>query len=164
LGAGDTRDRIVVTNSGNITLGGLLDLSLLAGFSPALGQSFSLFEGSIGSISGVFSAVHAPIFDGHTLNVVYGASQVMLQVGLAGDYNGNGVVDGADYLVWRKGLSTTYTQADYDVWRSHFGQTAGSGAALPSAESLSAAVPETSTAVLLLAAAIVGLMFRVRIF
>ena len=69
LGAGNIRDRIVVTNNGNVTLGGLLDLSLLNGFNPALGQTFSLFEGSIGSITGTFSAVNAPIFNGHALNV-----------------------------------------------------------------------------------------------
>ena len=62
-----------------------------------------------------------------------------------GDYNQNGTVDAADYVVWRKGLGTTYTQADYDVWRANFGQTIGSGAALPSAEPLPA-VPEPSTA------------------
>jgi hypothetical protein len=45
----------------------------------------------------------------------------------AGDFNGNGVVDAADYVVWRKGLGTTFTQPDYDTWRTHFGQTAGSG-------------------------------------
>ena len=46
-----------------------------------------------------------------------------------GDYNQNGTVDAADYVVWRNGVGTTYTQGDYDVWRAHFGQTAGSGAA-----------------------------------
>jgi hypothetical protein len=59
-----------------------------------------------------------------------------------GDYNNDGTVDAADYVAWRKGLGTTYTQTDYNVWRAHFGQTAGSGAALPSAEPLSAAIPE----------------------
>ncbi len=68
---------------------------------------------------------------------------------LPGDYNHNGVVDAADYIVWRKGLGTTYTQSDYEVWRAHFGQTAGSGTALPSAESLPVAVPEPSALVLL---------------
>ena len=46
---------------------------------------------------------------------------------LAGDFNEDGVVDAADYVVWRKGLGTTYTQKDYDTWRAHFGQTAGIG-------------------------------------
>jgi hypothetical protein len=75
---------------------------------------------------------------------------------LVGDYNKNGVVDGADYVVWRKmqGQSVAMgtgadgnfdgqiTTADYGVWRSHFGQTAGSGAgAAPSGS----AVPEPAT-------------------
>ncbi len=47
---------------------------------------------------------------------------------------------------WRKGLGTTYTQADYDVWRAHFGQTAGSG----SGASANAAVPEPATLMLLM--------------
>ena len=61
---------------------------------------------------------------------------------LPGDYNNDGTVDAADYVVWRNGLGTTYTQSDYNVWRAHFGQTAGSGAALLSAQPLSTAVPE----------------------
>ena len=81
--------------------------------------------------------------------------------GLPGDFNADGEVDAADYVVWRKGLGTTYTQADYDVWRTHFGQTAGSGSALPSAESLSAAVPEPAALVLLLMTAS-GVTFRRR--
>ena len=62
-----------------------------------------------------------------------------------GDFNQNGTVDAADYVVWCRGLGTTYTQADYDVWRANFGQTIGSGGTLPSAESLPA-IPEPSTA------------------
>jgi hypothetical protein len=62
-----------------------------------------------------------------------------------GDYDHNGIVDAADYVVWRKGLGTTYTQNDYDVWRANFGQTAGSG----SAASATATVPEPATLVLL---------------
>jgi len=45
-----------------------------------------------------------------------------------GDFNAHGHVDAADYVVWRKGLGTTYTQDAYDLWRAHFGQTAASGA------------------------------------
>jgi len=60
--------------------------------------------------------------------------------------SGNGIVDAADYVVWRKGLGTAYTQNDYNVWRAHFGQTAGSG----SSTTASAAVPEPTSLVLLL--------------
>jgi dockerin type I repeat protein len=72
---------------------------------------------------------------------------------LPGDFNADGTVNAADYVVWRKGIGSTYTQAAYDVWRTHFGQTAGSGSALPSAASLSAAVPEPSALVPLIFAA-----------
>jgi hypothetical protein len=72
-----------------------------------------------------------------------------------GDYNRDGTVDAADYVVWRNGLGATYTQTDYDVWRANFGQTIGSGAALPSAESLSIAVPEPATLPLLIMAMVV---------
>jgi hypothetical protein len=65
-----------------------------------------------------------------------------------GDFNLDGSVDAADYVVWRNGLGTIYTQNDYKIWRAHFGQIAGSGSTLPSAEPLSAAVPEPSMAVL----------------
>jgi hypothetical protein len=65
---------------------------------------------------------------------------------LAGDYNGNGIVDAADYVVWRKGLGTTYTQNDYDVWRANFGRTASGGAGA----SVNTAVPEPSTAALII--------------
>ena len=72
-----------------------------------------------------------PALPGELLwEVVYGANSVTLEVtapGLTGDYNGNGVVDAADYVVWRKGLGTTYTQDHYNVWRANFGQTADRG-------------------------------------
>jgi hypothetical protein len=68
-----------------------------------------------------------------------------------GDFNNDGTVDAADYVVWRKKLGTTYTQSDYDAWRANFGKTAGSGAALPSAEPLPA-VPEPSSELLIMLA------------
>lgn len=78
---------------------------------------------------------------------------------LLGDYNDDGTVDAADYTVWRDGLGTTFTQADYDVWVNNFGTTASSSAVSTSS---SAAVPEPSTATLLLAA-IFAIRFRNRL-
>jgi PEP-CTERM motif len=71
---------------------------------------------------------------------------------LAGDYNGNGVVDAADYTVWRDKLGQSVTipgdttpgtvvQADYDVWKNNFGAHAGSGSGALSV----GAVPEPAT-------------------
>jgi hypothetical protein len=69
---------------------------------------------------------------------------------LPGDFNLDGIVDTVDYVVWRKGLGTIYTQTDYDGWRANFGagsadNGAGSGTTLPSAAPLSAAVSEPAT-------------------
>jgi hypothetical protein len=62
-------------------------------------------------------------------------------VGLAGDYNGDGKVDAADYVVWRK---FDGTPAGYDRWRANFGATAGSGAAIDSAGNSSVPEPTAS--------------------
>jgi hypothetical protein len=73
---------------------------------------------------------------------------------LPGDYNCDATVDAADYIVWRDGLGETYSQTDYDLWRAHFGKTAGSVVTLSFAGGLSPAVPEPSTFMLLVLAAV----------
>ncbi|MCC7474744.1 MAG: PEP-CTERM sorting domain-containing protein [Pirellulales bacterium] len=58
--------------------------------------------------------------------------------GVPGDYNDNGVVDSADYVLWRKGgplqneVATfgSTTPEDYTEWRARFGNTSGSGSSL----------------------------------
>jgi hypothetical protein len=72
---------------------------------------------------------------------------------LPGDYNDNGTVDAADYVLWRDGGALanevadpgTISQADYEEWRARFGNTSagGAGASL-------AAVPEPASLLLLL--------------
>jgi hypothetical protein len=61
-----------------------------------------------------------------------------------GDFNFNGTVDAADYVVWRD-TPSGQLPGNYNTWRSHFGQTAtGVGS--------SVAVPEPAAAVLFLTA------------
>jgi probable HAF family extracellular repeat protein len=76
-------------------------------------------------------------------------ARALLTTSLPGDYNHDGKIDAADYVIWRK---SNGSQSDYNIWRSHFGPSAGSGAAgYPlgaSAEPLPAAVPEPETMVL----------------
>ena len=67
--------------------------------------------------------------------------------GIPGDYNHDGRVDAADYVVWRKSIGTAL---GYDKWRAHFGEPGSSGAALHSADPLSAAVPEPTSVFLLI--------------
>ena len=80
-----------------------------------------------------------------------GIALAVRESALLGDYNGDGTVDAADYVVWRKGLGTTYTQDDYNTWRANFGATLGSGSssAFPLPPSpFDSAVPEPSAFVL----------------
>jgi Putative amidase domain len=53
---------------------------------------------------------------------------------LGGDFNYDGSVNAADYLVWRKGMGTTYTQSDYNTWRQNFGTSTAGGTDLGGAE------------------------------
>ena len=77
----------------------------------------------------------------------------MLTVPLPGDYNNDGIVDTADYVVWRQSNGTA---ANYDLWRTHYGQSiSGSGSSIESAS-----VPEPSTLLLLGIGAISLLGYR----
>jgi PEP-CTERM motif len=80
-------------------------------------------------------------------------------VGVAGDYNHDGVVDAADYVVWRKRHPGGSAQAEYELWRSHFGHTASGGAG----EAFLPIIPEPSSlAMLLIMGALFGMSWRVR--
>jgi hypothetical protein len=48
-------------------------------------------------------------------------------IGLAGDFNLDGHVDAADYVMWRKGLDTTFFAGEYVIWQANFGESTGSG-------------------------------------
>jgi len=72
------------------------------------------------------------------------ALAINLAATLPGDFNRDDVVDAADYTVWRDGLGATYTPDHYNVWKTHFGQSASG-----SAGAAAAAVPEPASAVLL---------------
>ncbi|MEX2307131.1 MAG: lamin tail domain-containing protein [Pirellulales bacterium] len=64
---------------------------------------------------------------------------------LVGDYNGDGKVDAADYVVWRKNPGAFGGAQGYTDWRANFGAMAGSGSG-----SGAGAVPEPGSIVLLL--------------
>jgi uncharacterized membrane protein len=80
---------------------------------------------------------------------------------LPGDFNTNGTVDAADYIVWRNGLGTTYTQADYNTWRANFGRSAVAAATVAVGNSIPA-VPEPTAASLLLIGPALMLAWRLR--
>jgi T5SS/PEP-CTERM-associated repeat protein len=152
--SGNGYDQLLAT--GQMALGGTLSVSLLNGFEPQAGNSFNILDW--GSIAGTFAALSLPPLPG---SLTWNTSQLyttgVLNVvgpGTSGDYNLNGVVDAADYVVWRKNPGG-FPAGAYATWRSQFGQPGGSGAGANAI----AAVPEPATLVLLIFAA-AGWYFR----
>jgi hypothetical protein len=52
---------------------------------------------------------------------------VAIPSGPSGDYNDDGVVDAADYVVWRK---TGGSEGEYETWREHFGESTFGGGSI----------------------------------
>ena len=90
----------------------------------------------------------------------------------SGDFNGDGVVDAADYTLWRDNSGSTgfapftlgdgngdgsVTIEDYNIWRSQFGQTVGSSlqssdaATVPEPSAIATAIALGTCCILLLA-------------
>jgi hypothetical protein len=102
--------------------------------------------------NGLFSDVRVSI---NAFNTVF-TDQMQLRVdnisvirpvaAVLGDYNADGVVDAADYVLWRNGGPLqnevasvgSVTEEDYTEWRARFGNVSGAGASLDGAT----AVPE----------------------
>lgn len=139
---------------GDAAFAGTLEVSLFGDYTPDAGDSFVLatYDSSVGQ----FDTLLFPA--GFEWDVEYGLNSLVLTVtpSLAGDYNGDGVVNAADYVVWRNEFGTTGSspadgdgsgtvdEADYTMWRNNFGGGTGSGAGGRSG------VPESATSLLLL--------------
>jgi hypothetical protein len=146
---GSQYDHIKVT--GSLSLGGTLKVSTINSFTPAAGQSFDLLDW--GTLAGAFNAIQLPTLPlGLSWNTsqLYATGVLSVVAQASADFNHNGVVDMGDYVAWRKGMGTIYTQSDYDNWRTHFGQTVGSGTTITG----SAVVPEPAVETLLLGAVV----------
>ena len=137
-----------VSAVGRVTLGGELRVKLKDGFVPQPDDVFTVIVGE--SIAGGFhnlnpeSRIQVEGAAGSFL-VTVGPTQVALSSFLIaaispGDYNSDGIVDAADYVVWRNSLGQLGSQlpadgngnneidaGDYDVWRANFGRTAATG-------------------------------------
>ncbi len=111
-----------------------------------------------------------------TVHAVLAERARMLLSGLPGDYNEDGVVDAADYTVWRDNLDApagtlandtdggVIGQAQYDTWKASFGATMPMPMPMPLPMTASAGavtVPEPTTLLLLVTMA--GCLGRVRI-
>jgi fibronectin-binding autotransporter adhesin len=151
--AGTTYDQLVVGGAADLTAGGALNVSLINGFSdPTTATDFTILTAA-GGVTGTFTNLSFPDAN---WTVTYLPNSIVLHAaaapaGVAGDYNHNGVVDMADYVLWRNSKGQTgaglaadgnhdnvVDDNDYSFWRARFGNTSGSGSALGSG----AAVPE----------------------
>ena len=105
----------------------------------------------------------------NTGSLTFEVAEPQPSVTLEGDYNSDGEVDAADYVVWRANLGSSDNLAadgdgsgmvdepDYGIWRLHFGQTLGSAAA---ASATLNTVPEPVTLSLAVAGMILVLYMR----
>ncbi|HEX3602290.1 MAG TPA: autotransporter-associated beta strand repeat-containing protein [Lacipirellulaceae bacterium] len=188
--------RIIKAGSGKLTLSGTNtytgdtvvqngDLSISKAY-LAIGSDVRLSTGSTFELNFAGNdTIHSLYIDGvsvapgtwggltstatHKSALIAGTGVLFVGTGILGDFNNSGVVDAADYIVWRNNLGTSNTlansgglgtpvgQAQYNLWRSHFGATAGSGSGMLDA----VAVPEP-TALVQIAMVVAALLFRRR--
>lgn len=110
------------------------------------------------------------------INTVFSATsfaKLLPVVALPGDYDGNNVVDAADYTVWRDTMNQSGSSLaadgnrngrvdadDYAIWKTNFGRTGGAGSVFPTS---GAAVPEPTTLLSAIVAAVAILGSRRRL-
>jgi T5SS/PEP-CTERM-associated repeat protein len=156
--------------AGDLTLGGVIDLSNLD-FIPEVGEEFLLMSAS--NVAGAFSSIIQPSssfgiqWEVVTQSSLLGTDYVLARALGApvddADFNGDGVVNGADFAIWEANFprpsGATLAQGDADrdgdidgldllVWQTQFG-AAGSHAA-------AAAIPEPATLLFTLLAISLG--------
>ena len=165
LAAGVQYDQIHVT--GELTLGGSLNVSLVNGFTPFVGLSFDVLDWT--SVSGTFASINLPAIGTLQWNTSQLYTTGVISVGAAfeADFDEDGDVDGDDLARWRDGFQVTLDMAshgdgdadgDHDVdgadflaWQRQFGS--------PATTAATAAVPEPET-LLMLASGVLAMFFR----
>lgn len=126
----DTSDLINVTTPGGLTINpNTLNLTNAGNMTAGTYTLIDYSGTTNGSVSNI-SLGSTPAGFSYTLVNNVANTSVDLIVTIPGDYNFDGAVDAADYVVWRK--TDINGQQGYETWRANFGATsgAGSGAAL----------------------------------
>jgi hypothetical protein len=77
----------------------------------------------------------------------------------SGDFNNDGKVDAADYVIWRNNGGSP---AEYSAWRAQFGTGSGTGASGATGFASASAVPEPASLLLITLAVACGVSVRRR--
>jgi hypothetical protein len=136
--------------TGLLTAGGTLKVSLdPAAPAPLAGDAFNILD--FASAAGGFDRLMLPALEAGLMwdaSRLYTEGILAVGPGVAGDYNGNGVVDAADYTVWRNNVGapagtlrndadlTVIGRAQSNTWKAHYGMSlmsagAAKGVAVP---------------------------------
>jgi hypothetical protein len=140
--AGPTPAEQARLSTTSATLNGTLRVFRDGGFTPAPGTvvspvTYVTRTGTFATIDGI-GVTYTADYGASSLNLTVVAAPAALTIQSRGDFNDDGIVNAADYIVWRKTLNTTVPpttgadgngdgivdQADYHVWRANFGRTA----------------------------------------
>jgi hypothetical protein len=138
-----------------------LSLSPIGGGTPLFSQTGAALTGSSGTgINSVRISAYGTGSSADGIKELFFDNLMISTPGLAGDYNNNGRVDAADYVVWRETLNRTgaglpadgngdgrVDAIDYNMWRQRFARP--SGAALGAVLN----VPEPGTSLIVIAVA-----------
>ena len=155
LASASSYDQLLVT--GEATLAGTLQVSLLGGFTPSPGQSFTLLTSD--DVDGTFATELLPSVPGRIFDVVYNPTSVVLTVSPAftADFDEDGDVDADDLAQWQgdfgvNALSDADNDGDSDgddflQWQRQLGSPGGAVVS-------SVAIPEPASAGLMFTAAV----------
>ncbi|WP_442481685.1 autotransporter-associated beta strand repeat-containing protein [Aeoliella sp. SH292] len=159
--------------NGQFTAGGTLEVFLdNRAILPSLGSAYDLFDFT--TALGTFDLVYLPSLGAglrwDTSQLLADGTLAVVQA-LAGDFNGDGIVNLADYTVWRDVLGSVedaqslagngtgdniVDATDYLLWRANFGST------LENVTFASQQVPEPGTLVLACAMVVAATALRTR--
>lgn len=136
IAGGTTLNKLAVT--GTAQLLGDLSISLASGFVPQSSQTFSILGAGtlVGQFANVADGSRIAIANGggsFAIDYDYANGRVLLSnylAGMAGDFDGDGDVDGRDFLVWQRNPSV----GDLADWQMNYG--------VNSLNATSTAVPE----------------------
>jgi T5SS/PEP-CTERM-associated repeat protein len=148
-------DRVIVSSLAD--LNGELQLALLDGFVPGASSTFTILttaSGIVGAFSNIANGARLDTIDDlGSFQVNYGAGSAFnpnmvvlsnfIPNALPGDFNDDGVVDAADFVMWRK---LNLGSAAYNTWHQNYGESLGG--------SISNSIPEPVTTRFLLFTAI----------